>query len=120
MALNHVAGVVISADSNGVIDYWDQTTTAFPADCLTFRYKTDTDLYDLAKVFLIVQGLIVSVPQSHLLSGCTYVCTVFPVGSLYSLPHNCIAQGRCLCRPWQRSHDSTLRFLIGKVEAEVR
>lgn len=50
MALHVRTGVVVSADSKGVIEYWDAGTGALPTDHISFKYKTDTALYDLAKV----------------------------------------------------------------------
>ena len=57
-------GVVVSADTRGLIEYWDVDTLIAPAACSTssststsasssttvsFRFKTETDLYELAK-----------------------------------------------------------------------
>lgn len=47
------AGVVISIDLKGVIEYWDESSAEFPSaadEKVAFRYKTETDLYDIAKV----------------------------------------------------------------------
>jgi len=43
--------VVISGDSKGVLEYWDCETLELPVagSSIAFRFKTDTDLYDLAK-----------------------------------------------------------------------
>ena len=52
LALNAKRGVVVSADSKGVIEFWDSETLEMPSKKrgVMFVRKTDTDLYDLAKV----------------------------------------------------------------------
>ena len=40
---------MVSADSKGIIEYW-RSDASFPNDVVTFKFKMDTDLYDLAKV----------------------------------------------------------------------
>ena len=40
---------MISADSRGLVEYWDPTTFEHPAT-VSFLFKTDTDLYEFAKV----------------------------------------------------------------------
>ena len=51
MALNVPTGTVISVDSKGIIEYWDgDTLNPLASPDVAFRYKSDTDLYDLAKV----------------------------------------------------------------------
>ena len=51
MALNVSVNVVISADAKGVIEYWDAESGLMPeTPIVSFTYKTETDLYDLAKV----------------------------------------------------------------------
>lgn len=51
IALNGVAGVAISADEGGVLQYWDAETYAFPEDDrIAFRFITDTDLFALARL----------------------------------------------------------------------
>jgi len=49
MALNPGLSLMVSADSHGVIEYWDMSGN-FPKDSLKFKFKTETDLYDIAKV----------------------------------------------------------------------
>lgn len=49
MVLNVAMCCVISADSRGVLEYWDVDTCDLPIDRISFKYKTETDLYDLAK-----------------------------------------------------------------------
>lgn len=51
MALNVVTSTVISIDAKGVIEYWSCRSLDLPGlDVVSFQYKTDTDLYELAKV----------------------------------------------------------------------
>uniref|UniRef100_A0AAV1U2Q8 peptidylprolyl isomerase n=1 Tax=Peronospora matthiolae TaxID=2874970 RepID=A0AAV1U2Q8_9STRA len=59
LALNPVANCVISADQKGVIEYWDAETYKLP-QVATFRYKSDTDLYELAKCKTYATALDVS------------------------------------------------------------
>lgn len=50
MAFNSVHGVVVSADARGIVEYWDGQTFEPPsAPAVSFRFKTETDLYDAAK-----------------------------------------------------------------------
>ena len=61
MALNVSVNVVISADAKGVIEYWDAETCLMPeAPIVSFTYKTETDLYDLAKAKTIPCTLAIS------------------------------------------------------------
>lgn len=46
---NHHYDVVISADSNGILEYWSGTTHSFPKN-ISFSSKLDTDLYEFIKV----------------------------------------------------------------------
>lgn len=41
---------VISADAKGLIEYWDIDTFELPTERLTFRLRSETDLFDFAKV----------------------------------------------------------------------
>jgi hypothetical protein len=51
MSLNVPVGAVVSIDAKGVIEYWDgDTLQPLSAPDVQFRYKGDTDLFDLAKV----------------------------------------------------------------------
>lgn len=51
MSLNIPVGAVVSVDAKGVIEYWDGDTLQPLSDPeVKFRYKGDTDLFDLAKV----------------------------------------------------------------------
>lgn len=51
LAFNPVANCVISADQKGIIEYWDADTYKFPKDksLAKFKFKGETDLYELAK-----------------------------------------------------------------------
>jgi peptidylprolyl isomerase domain and WD repeat-containing protein 1 len=61
MVTNAAAQCVISADSRGMIEYWDINTFAQPsAEKLTFSLKSDTDLYDLAKARTVPHSLAVA------------------------------------------------------------
>ncbi|CAI5981363.1 unnamed protein product [Closterium sp. NIES-65] len=49
MQFNVAANAVVSTDASGMIEYWSADTYTFPAASVRFKYKTDTDLYALAK-----------------------------------------------------------------------
>jgi peptidylprolyl isomerase domain and WD repeat-containing protein 1 len=49
LALNPSAGVVVSADRKGMLEYLSTSTLGFPDDQVSFKFKGETDLYDLAK-----------------------------------------------------------------------
>eukprot|EP00850_Spirogloea_muscicola_P012534 SM000081S22668 [mRNA] locus=s81:384504:389821:- [translate_table: standard] len=51
------ADVVISADAKGIIEYWSPETLQFPSSKVSFKYKTDTDLYALAKANTVATSL---------------------------------------------------------------
>lgn len=52
MSLNVVTGTVISVDSKGIIEYWDgDSLLPVSKPDVNFEYKSETDLYDLAKVY---------------------------------------------------------------------
>ncbi|CAI5742053.1 unnamed protein product [Hyaloperonospora brassicae] len=59
LALNPVVNCVLSADRNGVIEYWDTETHKLPLG-VQFRYKGETDLYELAKCKTYATALDVS------------------------------------------------------------
>jgi len=46
---NAAKQVVVSADDKGVIEYWSPVDYQFPTAAVDFRFKSDTDLYSLAK-----------------------------------------------------------------------
>ncbi|KAG0497286.1 hypothetical protein HPP92_001759 [Vanilla planifolia] len=60
MRYNHIYDTVISADANGVLDYWSPANLQFPEDGLSFRLKTDTNLFDIAKAKTTVSAIEVS------------------------------------------------------------
>eukprot|EP00771_Trimastix_marina_P002609 gnl/Trimastix_PCT/375.p1 GENE.gnl/Trimastix_PCT/375~~gnl/Trimastix_PCT/375.p1 ORF type:complete len:632 (-),score=190.46 gnl/Trimastix_PCT/375:270-1970(-) len=41
--------LAISGDARGMLEYWSPETHAFPAEQVAFRFKTDTDLFDVAR-----------------------------------------------------------------------
>lgn len=52
MSYSSLAGVVVSADQRGMIEYWSAETLAPIASSspvISFKFKSDTDLYALAK-----------------------------------------------------------------------
>ncbi|CAM9800719.1 unnamed protein product [Pylaiella littoralis] len=50
LAFNEPAKTVVSADRSGVLEYWGAEEYGRPrAAAVTFKFKMDTDLYDLAK-----------------------------------------------------------------------
>ncbi|KAG9455056.1 hypothetical protein H6P81_007960 [Aristolochia fimbriata] len=60
MKYNPIADTVISADIKGVIEYWCPTTLQFPEDRVSFRLKTDTNLFEIAKCRTPVSAIEVS------------------------------------------------------------
>eukprot|EP00750_Incisomonas_marina_P017727 INCI2388.1.p1 GENE.INCI2388.1~~INCI2388.1.p1 ORF type:complete len:685 (-),score=152.56 INCI2388.1:36-2090(-) len=71
MALNYAADVVVSIDMRGVIEYWDAGDYQFPGKTASdpkgkvlFQYKSETDLYDLAKNKARPHSLAIS-PDGH-------------------------------------------------------
>lgn len=61
MCYNEAAGVVISADSKGIIEYWsvDPDNLGSPAT-VGFKYKMETDLFELAKARTVPTSIAVS------------------------------------------------------------
>lgn len=51
---------VISGDRRGHIAYWNAETFKFPSDAVTFKFKGETDLYDLAKATTYATSIDVS------------------------------------------------------------
>jgi peptidylprolyl isomerase domain and WD repeat-containing protein 1 len=49
MVLNYLMQSVVSVDARGLIEYWDINSFGAPSG-VTFSMKSETDLYDLAKV----------------------------------------------------------------------
>mmetsp|Transcript_23026 Transcript_23026/g.38101 ORF Transcript_23026/g.38101 Transcript_23026/m.38101 type:complete len:617 (-) Transcript_23026:553-2403(-) len=65
MKLNENKGAIISADSRGVIEYWSNSDEhALPTN-VSFRYKTDTDLYEIAKCRANPTSLSISPDGEH-------------------------------------------------------
>ncbi|GAA0141588.1 chaperone [Lithospermum erythrorhizon] len=60
MKYNHVFDIVISADEKGIIEYWDPETLKFPEDGITFKLKSDTDLFEIVKCKTAVSTVEVS------------------------------------------------------------
>jgi peptidylprolyl isomerase domain and WD repeat-containing protein 1 len=60
MSLNCVAQTVLSVDSKGMIEYWDALTFAMPKERVQFAFKSETDLYDLAKARTVPCSIAVS------------------------------------------------------------
>ncbi|KAL4182521.1 hypothetical protein AMTRI_Chr11g93690 [Amborella trichopoda] len=60
MRYNHAFDTVISADGKGVIEYWSPTTLQFPENGPTFKLKTETNLFDIAKCKTTVSAIEVS------------------------------------------------------------
>ncbi|XP_020592745.1 peptidyl-prolyl cis-trans isomerase CYP71 isoform X2 [Phalaenopsis equestris] len=60
MKYNHIYDTVISADAKGVLEYWSPATLQFPEDGVSFRLKTDTNLFDIAKAKATVSAIEVS------------------------------------------------------------
>ncbi|CAI5996884.1 unnamed protein product [Closterium sp. NIES-64] len=71
MQFNVAANAVVSTDASGMIEYWSADTYTFPAASVRFKYKTDTDLYALAKAKTTAPSLEIS-PE-----GCQFA-TVSP------------------------------------------
>ncbi|KAJ6798467.1 putative peptidyl-prolyl cis-trans isomerase CYP71 [Iris pallida] len=65
MKFNHVHDVVISADAKGVLEYWSPTTLQFPENSVKFKFKTETNLFDIAKSKTTVSALEVSLDGSQ-------------------------------------------------------
>lgn len=50
LSFNHACSAVVSIDMKGMIEYWDPDSHELPANgAISFRFKSETDLYDLAK-----------------------------------------------------------------------
>ncbi|GLD95777.1 hypothetical protein PINS_up004455 [Pythium insidiosum] len=49
LAYNPVMNCVISGDQRGHIEYWNAETYKFPSGDVKFKFKGETDLYELAK-----------------------------------------------------------------------
>ncbi|KAK9734540.1 hypothetical protein RND81_04G146600 [Saponaria officinalis] len=60
MKYNPVCDSVVSVDARGIIEYWDATTLEFPESGVTFKLKSDTDLFEIVKCKTAVSALEVS------------------------------------------------------------
>ncbi|KAJ4980030.1 hypothetical protein NE237_010810 [Protea cynaroides] len=60
MKYNHMFDTVISADSKGIIEYWCPATLQFPENGVSFRLKSDTDLFEIVKCKTTVSAIEVS------------------------------------------------------------
>ncbi|GAB4824731.1 cytochrome P450 monooxygenase 71 [Ancistrocladus abbreviatus] len=60
MKYNPVFDTVISADTSGIIEYWNPATLQFPESGVNFRFKTDTNLLEIVKCKTTVSALEVS------------------------------------------------------------
>ncbi|CAI8592901.1 unnamed protein product [Vicia faba] len=49
MKFNPVYDTVISADAKGFIEYWNPTTLQFPEDEVSFKVRSDTNLFEIVK-----------------------------------------------------------------------
>lgn len=63
MKYNHIFNTVISADGNGIIEYWNPDTLRFPDDeddVVKFKFKSDTDLFEIGRCKTTVSAIEVS------------------------------------------------------------
>lgn len=60
MKYNQVLDSMISADDKGIIEYWNPATLKFPEDEVKFKYKSDTDLFEIVKCKTTVSSIEVS------------------------------------------------------------
>ncbi|XP_044506984.1 peptidyl-prolyl cis-trans isomerase CYP71 [Mangifera indica] len=60
MRYNPVFDTVISADAQGIIEYWSPTTLQFPESEVNFRLKSDTNLFEIVKCKTSVSAIEVS------------------------------------------------------------
>ncbi|XP_043701537.1 peptidyl-prolyl cis-trans isomerase CYP71 isoform X2 [Telopea speciosissima] len=60
MKYNHTFDTVISADSKGIIEYWCPATLQFPENGISFRLKSDTNLFEVVKCKTTVSAIEVS------------------------------------------------------------
>lgn len=82
---------MISTDTKGIIEFWDLETHKQPKD-VTYKYKSDTDLYDLAKSKTQALSLDIS-PDGQLL-GC--VCADQQIRIWKSVPSSLDAGHACV------------------------
>ncbi|OIW03889.1 hypothetical protein TanjilG_30165 [Lupinus angustifolius] len=60
MKYNPIYDSVISADVKGIIEYWSPATLQFPEDEVSFKLKTDTNLFEIVKCKTSVSAIEVS------------------------------------------------------------
>lgn len=60
MRYNPVFDTVISADDKGIIEYWSPHTLQFPESEVSFRLKSDTNLFEIVKSKTTVSAIEVS------------------------------------------------------------
>lgn len=60
MKFNPVYDTVISADTKGIIEYWNPTTLQFPEDEVNFKVRSDTNLFEIVKCKTSVSAIEVS------------------------------------------------------------
>ncbi|XP_021716416.1 peptidyl-prolyl cis-trans isomerase CYP71-like [Chenopodium quinoa] len=60
MKYNPVFDAVISADTRGIFEYWDPVTLDFSENGITFKLKTDTNLFEMVKCKTTVSAIEVS------------------------------------------------------------
>ncbi|KAJ0020764.1 hypothetical protein Pint_31942 [Pistacia integerrima] len=60
MRYNPLFDAVISADAQGIIEYWNPTTLQFPESEVNFRLKSDTNLFEIVKCKTSVSAIEVS------------------------------------------------------------
>ncbi|TDH74338.1 hypothetical protein CCR75_004623 [Bremia lactucae] len=73
LCYNAMANCVISADHNGLLEYWDADTYVFPRKeprAIQFKFKSETDLFELAKCKTFATAIDVSLNgQSFVVSA---------------------------------------------------
>ncbi|KAJ3681569.1 hypothetical protein LUZ60_016058 [Juncus effusus] len=60
MRYNYVHDVVILSDVKGILEYWSPSTLSFPEDVVKFKFKTDTNLFEIVKCKTTVSSIEVS------------------------------------------------------------
>lgn len=60
MKYNHAFDTVISADTMGIIEYWNPGTLQFPESGVNFKLKSDTNLFEIVKCKTTVSAIEVS------------------------------------------------------------
>ncbi|CAN6455360.1 unnamed protein product [Victoria cruziana] len=60
MKYNHAYDTVVSADTKGVLDYWSPSTLEFPENLVSFKLKSDSNLFDIARCKTTVSAIEVS------------------------------------------------------------